>query len=196
MAERQSEQMQRLQDKVRLLQGDLELSQNISEELEKRVQEMTERAEGSFLNSPTYRQMRMKMEFLEASLKSKEEHLKAMEGLRFRTADVARRLAGDDRERAVHEESAVGFERAERGINGEAGLDDASGLAVELARAQEDVADLQGRLAAADMLLAERDGEIERLRGTVAGLEAKLRKEPGKTPGKPRRNEAVMGRAR
>ena len=65
----------------------------------------------------------------------------------------------------------------------------------ELARAREDAADLEGRLAAADMLLAERDGEIERLRGTVAGLEAKLQ-EVGKAARKPRQNEAVAVRAR
>lgn len=190
MVERRAEQIQGLQDKVRLLQGDLELSQSILEELEKRVQEMTERAEGSFLNSPTYRQMRMKMEFLEVSLKSKEEHLKTMEGLRFRTADIARRLAGDGRERTE------GFTEVECGMREVDRPDDASSLATELARAREDVADLEGRLAAADMLLAERDGEIERLRGTVAGLEAKLREGPGKTSGKPWRNETVMGRAR
>jgi hypothetical protein len=157
---------------------------------------MSERAEDSFLNSPTYRQMRMKMEFLEASMKRKEEHLKSMEGLRFRTADIARRLIRDDQRPAgdagsVREPVVMGL-----GTRGVENPDNASGLAKELARAREDAADLEGRLAAADMLLAERDGEIERLRGSVAGLEAKLREEPGKTSGKPRRNEAVMGRAR
>ncbi len=195
MAERQSEQMRRLQDKIKLLQGDLELSQGISDELEKRVQEMSERAEGSFLNSPTYRQMRMKMEFLEASMKRKEEHLKAMEGLRFRTADAARRLIEDGQGPAGDAGSVrkpVGMGLGTRGVENP---DNASGLAKELARAREDAADLEGRLAAADMLLAERDGEIERLRGTVAGLEAKLQ-EVGKAARKPRQNEAVAVRAR
>ncbi len=195
MAERQSEQMRRLQDKIKLLQGDLELSQGISDELEKRVQEMSERAEGSFLNSPTYRQMRMKMEFLEASMKRKEEHLKAMEGLRFRTADAARRLIEDGQGPAGDAGSVrkpVGMGLGTRGVENP---DNASGLAKELARAREDAADLEGRLAAADMLLAERDGEIERLRGTVAGLEAKLQ-EVGEAARKPRQNEAVAVRAR
>ena len=134
MAERQSEQMRRLQDKIKLLQGDLELSQGISDELEKRVQEMSERAEGSFLNSPTYRQMRMKMEFLEASMKRKEEHLKAMEGLRFRTADAARRLIEDGQGPAGDAGSvrkSVGMGLGTRGVENP---DNASGLAKELAR--------------------------------------------------------------
>lgn len=196
MAERQAERIRRLQDRIDLLQGDLELSQNISNELEKRVQEMSERAEREFLNSPTYRQMKMRMDFLESSMKLKEEHLKAMEGLRFRTADVARRLLEDGRVTAGDAGNAMKPAGTGPGARGAEDPGNEPNLTVELARAQEDVADLQGRLAAADMLLAERDGEIERLRGTVAGLEAKLRKEPGKMPGKPRRNEAVMGRAR
>lgn len=196
MAERQSEQMRRLQDKIKLLQGDLELSQGISDELEKRVQEMSERAEDSFLNSPTYRQMRMKMEFLEASMKRKEEHLKAMEGLRFRTADAARRLIEDGQGPTGAAGNALGSAGTEPGTRGAENPGNGINLAEELARAREEAADLEGRLAAADMLLAERDGEIERLRETVAGLEARLREEPGKTSGKARRVEAVTGRAR
>ena len=195
MAERQSEQIRRLQDKIKLLQGDLELSQGISDELEKRVQEMSERAEDSFLNSPTYRQMRMKMEFLEASMKRKEEHLKAMEGLRFRTADVARRLLEDGRVTAGDAGNAMKPAGTGPGARGAEDPGNESNLVKELARAREDAADLEGRLAAADMLLAERDGEIERLRGTVAGLEAKLQ-EVGKAARKPRQNEAVAVRAR
>lgn len=186
MAERFSEQVQRLQDKVKLLQGDLELYMGISDELEKRVQEMTERAEESFLNSPTYRQMQMRMEFLEASLKSKEEHVKSMGGLRFRAAEAARQVYEDNQklvEDAGNSEYFVGITRGTDGQGDQEGV-------------RETVDDLKGRLEAANDLLAERDGEIERLRGNVADLEARLRQGHGKMPGKPRRNEAVMGRAR
>ncbi len=196
MAERQAEQIRRLQDKINLLQGDLELSRNISDELEKRVQEMSERAEREFLNSPTYRQMKMRMDFLESSMKLKEGHLKTMEGLRFRTADTARRLMEDGRVPAGGVGDAMELAGAGSETHGMENPGNEPNLVEELARAREDTADLEGRLAAADMLLVERDGEIERLRGTVAGLEARLREEPGKTPGKARRVEAVTGRAR
>ncbi len=196
MAERQAEQIRRLQDRIDLLQGDLELSRNISDELEKRVQEMSERAELEFLNSPTYRQMKMRMEFMESSMKLKEGHLKIMEGLRFRTADAARRLIGDNQGPAGAAGNALGSAGTEPGTRGAENPGNGINLAEELARAREEAADLEGRLAAADMLLAERDGEIERLRETVAGLEARLREEPGKTSGKARRVEAVTGRAR
>ena len=176
MAERQAEQIRRLQDRIDLLQGDLELSRNISDELEKRVQEMSERAELEFLNSPTYRQMKMRMEFMESSMKLKEGHLKTMEGLRFRTADAARRLTGDNQGPAGDAGNALGPAGTEPGTRGAENPGNGTNLAEELARAREEAADLEGRLAAADMLLAERDGEIERLRGTVAGLEARLRK--------------------
>ena len=196
MAERQAEQIRRLQDRIDLLQGDLELSRNISDELEKRVQEMSERAELEFLNSPTYRQMKMRMEFMESSMKLKEGHLKIMEGLRFRTADAARRLIGDNQGPAGAAGNALEPAGTELGTRGAENPGNGINLAEELARAREEAADLEGRLAAADMLLAERDGEIERLRETVAGLEARLREEPGKTSGKARRVEAVTGRAR
>ena len=176
MAERQAEQIRRLQDRIDLLLGDLELSRNISDELEKRVQEMSERAEREFLNSPTYRQMKMRMEFLESSMKLKEGHLKTMEGLRFRTADAARRLIGDNQGPAGAAGNALEPAGTELGTRGAENPGNGTNLAEELARAREEAADLEGRLAAADMLLAERDGEIERLRGTVAGLEARLRK--------------------
>ena len=190
------EQIRRLQDRIDLLLGDLELSRNISDELEKRVQEMSERAELEFLNSPTYRQMKMRMEFMESSMKLKEGHLKIMEGLRFRTADAARRLIGDNQGPAGAAGNALEPAGTELGTRGAENPGNGTNLAEELARAREEAADLEGRLAAADMLLAERDGEIERLRGTVAGLEARLREEPGKTSGKARRVEAVTGRAR
>lgn len=196
MAERQAEQIRRLQDRIDLLQGDLELSRNISDELEKRVQEMSERAELEFLNSPTYRQMKMRMEFMESSMKLKEGHLKIMEGLRFRTADAARRLIEDSQGPTGAAGNALGSAGTEPGTRGAENPGNGINLAEELARAREEAADLEGRLAAADMLLAERDGEIERLRETVAGLEARLREEPGKTSGKARRVEAVTGRAR
>ena len=75
MAERQAEQIRRLQDRIDLLQGDLELSRNISDELEKRVQ-----AHNSLIER-TYR--------LEERTEIQEERIKAAN---HRIAGLERRV--------------------------------------------------------------------------------------------------------
>ena len=155
--------------KTQRLQEELERYKGYLDEADKRVKKYMDQAEDSFLNSPTYNQMMEKISFIEALNKLNESHIKHLESQKAKVDEAVQQVFADNKammENYKYEEDSENPYFI--------GLTENWHDAREYMKLKEDIANLTGKVEGLELLLSDRDKEIERLQGVVGELRHQL----------------------
>lgn len=142
------------------LQMELENYKKWLAQSEETIQKMREKGEESFLNSPTYIQMKEKIDFLEKCNKLSEIGRVNAEGRCKRFSELDRKLYEDNKTFLEHNgdsEYFIGIIECYKEIN-------------EVHKYKNEAKSLEGRIQGYKDIIVERDEEIKRLQSVIADL--------------------------
>lgn len=139
-----------LEERVKSLQESLDL-------LSKRNDEMAQRAEDSFLNSPTYYQMQEKIDFYKTIADLNQSHINSQRKCRYRQDDEVQQVYADNKRLMEQDGVEIGIIKGEHSES-------------EFNKLCEEIQELNGKLDCKSLNLVARDEYIEQLIEQVADL--------------------------
>lgn len=160
MAKKRPSHTQKLQDEIQNLQNDVKVFQTACEKKDELLNQMRENGENSFLNSPTYIQMKGKIAQLESQASLSELGRISAKGSAKRDADLENKILADNKAFLEHEGDTdyfVGITECLRDLK-------------EINIIKGQLSGAEGRIEGYKAIISERDAEIDRLQGVVAEL--------------------------
>ena len=160
MAKKRPSHTQRLQDEIQNLQNDVKVFQAACKKQDELLNQMNENGENSFLNSPTYIQMKEKIAQLESRANLSELGRISAKGSARRNADLENKILADNKAFLEHNGDTdyfVGITECLRDLK-----------EIDIIKGQ--LSETEGRIEEYKTIVAERDAEIDRLQGAIAEL--------------------------
>lgn len=160
MAKKRPSYTQKLQDEIQNLKNDVKVFQAACEKQDELLNQMTENGENSFLNSPTYIQMKEKIAQLESRANLSELGRISAKGSVRRNADLENKILADNKAFLEHNGDTdyfVGITECLRDLK-----------EIDIIKGQ--LSETEGRIEGYKTIIAERDAEIDRLQGAIAEL--------------------------
>lgn len=160
MAKKRPSYTQKLQDEIQNLKNDVKVFQAACEKQDELLNQMTENGENSFLNSPTYIQMKEKIAQLESRANLSELGRISAKGSARRNADLENKILADNKAFLEHNGDTdyfVGITECLRDLK-----------EIDIIKGQ--LSETEGRIEGYKTIIAERDAEIDRLQGAIAEL--------------------------
>lgn len=160
MAKKRPSYTQKLQDEIQKLQNDVKVFQAACEKKDELLNQMRENGESSFLNSPTYIQMKEKIAQLESQANLSELGRISAKGSARRDADLENKILADNKAFLEHKGDTdyfVGITECLRDLK-------------EINIIKGQLSEAEGKIEEYKTIIAERDAEIDRLQGVVAEL--------------------------
>nr|UVM82148.1 MAG: hypothetical protein [Bacteriophage sp.] len=160
MAKKRPSHTQRLQDEIQNLQNDVKVFQAACKKQDELLNQMNENGENSFLNSPTYIQMKEKIAQLESRANLSELGRISAKGSARRNADLENKILADNKAFLEHNGDTdyfVGITECLRDLK-----------EIDIIKGQ--LSETEGRIEEYKTIIAERDAEIDRLQGAIAEL--------------------------
>lgn len=150
--------------KTQKLEQDLELYKELLMKRDELVHRLQENGEHSFLNSPTYIQLKERIRFLEKLNKLSETGRANSEGKFLQISKSANEVCADNAALLKNNGDLVYF----------AGITESYNDIREIQKYKNECNNMEGKLKAYKDIVAERDAEIERLQKELAECEYKL----------------------
>ena len=164
--------MAKRQSRTQRLQSELDNYKKWLQESEERNKKLIDKAEDSFLNSPTYNQMMERIGFLEICNNLNQSHIKHLESQKRKVDESIQQVFADNK--AMMEHYKEDGEENSYFI----GLTENWHEAKEYTKLKSEIADLKGKVEGLETLLKDRDTEINRLQGVVGELKHKITTAP------------------
>lgn len=143
------------------LRAELDNYKELYEFFNAKYQELLGNGEHSFLNSPTYLQMKEKISYLENCVKLNEWHLQNVGAERIKRDDAVHQVYEDNKRLVKNQECPEYF----------IGITETFHSAEEFASMKDQTATLRGKVDGLTIILDERNKEIERLQSEIAELQ-------------------------
>lgn len=160
MAKKRPSHTQKLQDEIQNLQNDVKVFQTACEKKDELLNQLRENGENSFLNSPTYIQMKEKIAQLESQANLSELGRISAKGSARRDADLENKILADNKAFLEHEGDTDYF----------VGITECLKDLKEINIIKGQLSGAEGRIEGYKAIISERDAEIDRLQGVVAEL--------------------------
>lgn len=160
MAKKRPSYTQKLQDEIQNLKNDVKVFQAACKKQDELLNQMNENGENSFLNSPTYIQMKEKIAQLESRANLSELGRISAKGSARRNADLENKILADNKAFLEHNGDTdyfVGITECLRDLK-----------EIDIIKGQ--LSETEGRIEGYKTIIAERDAEIDRLQGAIAEL--------------------------
>lgn len=160
MAKKRPSYTQKLQDEIQNLKNDVKVFQAACKKQDELLNQMNENGENSFLNSPTYIQMKEKIAQLESRANLSELGRISAKGSARRNADLENKILADNKAFLEHNGDTdyfVGITECLRDLK-----------EIDIIKGQ--LSETEGRIDGYKTIIAERDAEIDRLQGVIAEL--------------------------
>lgn len=151
---------QKLQDEIQKLQNDVKVFQAACEKKDELLNQMRENGESSFLNSPTYIQMKEKIAQLKSQANLSELGRISAKGSARREADLEDKILADNKAFLEHEGDTDYF----------IGITECIKDLKEIDIIKSKLSEAEGRIDGYKAIISERDAEIDRLQSVVAEL--------------------------
>ena len=164
--------MAKRQSRTQRLQSELDNYKKWLQESEERNKKLIDKAEDSFLNSPTYNQMMERIGSLEICNNLNQSHIKHLESQKRKVDESIQQVFADNK--AMMEHYKEDGEENSYFI----GLTENWHEAKEYTKLKSEIADLKGKVEGLETLLKDRDTEINRLQGVVGELKHKITTAP------------------
>lgn len=160
MAKKRPSYTQKLQDEIQKLQNDVKVFQAACEKKDELLNQMRENGESSFLNSPTYIQMKEKIAQLKSQANLSELGRISAKGSARREADLEDKILADNKAFLEHEGDTDYF----------IGITECIKDLKEIDIIKSKLSEAEGRIDGYKAIISERDAEIDRLQSVVAEL--------------------------
>lgn len=160
MAKKRPSYTQKLQDEIQKLQNDVKVFQAACEKKDELLNQMRENGESSFLNSPTYIQMKEKIAQLKSQANLSELGRISAKGSARREADLEDKILADNKAFLEHEGDTDYF----------IGITECIKDLKEIDIIKSKLSEAEGRIDDYKAIISERDAEIDRLQSVVAEL--------------------------
>lgn len=160
MAKKRPSHTQKLQDEIQNLQNDVKVFQTACQKKDELLNQLRENGENSFLNSPTYIQMKEKIAQLESQANLSELGRISAKGSARRDADRENKILADNKAFLEHEGDTDYF----------IGITECIKDLKEIDIIKSKLSEAEGRIDGYKAIISERDAEIDRLQGVVAEL--------------------------
>lgn len=160
MAKKRPSYTQKLQDEIQKLQNDVKVFQAACEKKDELLNQMRENGESSFLNSPTYIQMKEKIAQLKSQANLSELGRISAKGSVRREADLEDKILADNKAFLEHEGDTDYF----------IGITECIKDLKEIDIIKSKLSEAEGRIDGYKAIISERDAEIDRLQSVVAEL--------------------------
>lgn len=160
MAKKRPSHTQKLQDEIQNLKNDVKVFQAACKKQDELLNQMNENGENSFLNSPTYIQMKEKIAQLESRANLSELGRISAKGSARRNADLENKILADNKAFLEHNGDTdyfVGITECLRDLK-----------EIDIIKGQ--LSETEGRIEGYKTIISERDAEIDRLQSVVAEL--------------------------
>ncbi len=160
MAKKRPSYTQKLQDEIQNLKNDVKVFQAACKKQDELLNQMNENGENSFLNSPTYIQMKEKIAQLESRANLSELGRISAKGSARRNADLENKILADNKAFLEHNGDTdyfVGITECLRDLK-----------EIDIIKGQ--LSETEGRIEEYKTIISERDAEIDRLQGAIAEL--------------------------
>lgn len=160
MAKKRPSHTQKLQDEIQNLQNGVKVFQTACQKKDELLNQLRENGENSFLNSPTYIQMKEKIAQLESQANLSELGRISAKGSARRDADRENKILADNKAFLEHEGDTDYF----------IGITECIKDLKEIDIIKSKLSEAEGRIDGYKAIISERDAEIDRLQGVVAEL--------------------------